>query len=177
MSSVSPLAGDDVVPLSAPAKYYMSMSDDLGFLLARLSAQSVDAVQEMLRPLGLSVRSYVVLRLSASDAPPSQRELAELLGLDPSQVVTLVHKLEAKGLVSRRQTAADRRTNRIVATDAGRALAKPAKVTIDAALREIFATVPDEHLETMRTLFLSLLTAGASRIGAADDPAKQESLA
>ncbi|HWL59634.1 MAG TPA: MarR family transcriptional regulator [Microbacteriaceae bacterium] len=138
------------------------MSDDLGFLLARLNIQAVQTMQEMLHPLGLSARAYVVLRLAASDEPPFQRELAELLQLDPSQVVTLVHKLEAKGLVSRTQTAADRRTNRIVATEAGRALAKPAKAVIDMTLQRIFAPVPEDDLETMRRMFLNLLTAGTT---------------
>ena len=50
---------------------------------------------------GLKARSYSVLALPASDARPSQRELAEFLRLDPSQVVGLVDGLQARGLVRR----------------------------------------------------------------------------
>ena len=74
-------------------------ADDLSFLLARANALSLAAGNAALAQHGLRVRSYSVLALAAGDARPSQRELAEFLRLDPSQVVALVDDLQARGLV------------------------------------------------------------------------------
>ena len=153
------------------SRYFATMADDLGFLLARVNAQSVHAVNGMIRPLGLSVRSYVVLRLAASEDPPLQRELAELLELDPSQVVALVHRLEADGLVVRRQTARDRRRNHVVATPAGRELVVPVRAALEAALTNAFSALSASELEAMRDSLLKLLATGMGRA----EPARRSS--
>ena len=75
-------------------------TDDLSFLLARANALSLAAGNAALAQHGLRARSYSVLALAAGDARPSQRELAELLRLDPSQVVALVDDLQRRGLVA-----------------------------------------------------------------------------
>ena len=49
----------------------------------------------------------------------SQRDLAAVLGLDPSQVVLLVDELAQSGLVERRPSDIDRRTKLVCATPAG----------------------------------------------------------
>jgi len=98
------------------------LTDDLSFLLARANALSLAAGNAALAEHGLRARSYSVLALSATDARPSQRELAEFLRLDPSQVVALVDDLQSRGLVERQPDPTDRRANVVVATDEGRAL-------------------------------------------------------
>ena len=71
----------------------------------------------------------------ASDVPDgiTQRDLADVLGLDPSQVVLLVDELAASGLVERRPSDADRRTKLVVATAAGAAMRARAAALIRAA--------------------------------------------
>jgi len=96
--------------------------DDASFLLARANAFSLSTGNAALAALGLRVRSYSVLALAASGRRPSQRELAELLRLDPSQVVALVDELQRRGLVVREPDPADRRANVVIATDEGTAL-------------------------------------------------------
>ena len=119
----------DVRPTSA------ALTDDVGFLLSRASGLFVRASNAVLASYGLRVRSYSVLLLAcATDDGISQRDLAELLGLDPSQVVLLVDELAESGLVERRPSETDRRTKLILATDAGRALRAEAVVEVDAAV-------------------------------------------
>lgn len=103
------------------------LADDLSFLLARATALSLAAGNAALAGHGLRVRSYSVLALAAGSARSSQREIAEYLRLDPSQIVALVDELQARGLVRREPDPADRRTNVVVATDDGRALAAEAR--------------------------------------------------
>lgn len=109
-------AGDGSVSPPAPTE----LVDDLSFLLARANALSLAAGNAALSEYGLRVRSYSVLSLAAGTSRPSQRELAELLRLDPSQVVALVDDLQRRGLVLRQPDPADRRANVVVATDRGR---------------------------------------------------------
>ena len=118
-----------VVPPSAQSE----LVDDLSFLLARANALSVAAGNAALAEHGLRVRSYSVLALAAGSARPSQRELAELLRLDPSQVVALVDELQTRGLVVREADPADRRANVVVATDMGRSVHAEAGAAARAA--------------------------------------------
>jgi DNA-binding MarR family transcriptional regulator len=109
---------DHLAVRPAPAELF----DDVSFLLARANALSLAAGNAALSEHGLRVRSYSVLSLAAGATRTSQRELAELLRLDPSQVVALVDELQSRGLVVREPDPADRRANVVVATELGRAV-------------------------------------------------------
>src|SRR4051794_41883730 len=86
------------------------LTDDVGFLLTRASGLVLRATNAALADVGLRVRQYSVLALAADAADGiSQRDLAEALGLDPSQVVALVDELAAAELVERRPSPTDRR--------------------------------------------------------------------
>jgi DNA-binding MarR family transcriptional regulator len=54
--------------------------------------------------------------------PLSMRELAHRLACDSSNITGLVDRLEARGLVARQESPADRRVRRIVLTASGRKL-------------------------------------------------------
>ena len=73
--------------------------------------------------------------LSHLDEPRSQRELAESLHFDASNVTDIVDRLEARGLVVRTVDPHDRRVRRIVRTPAGEELRRQ-------ALDEALATAP-----------------------------------
>ncbi|PZV99028.1 DNA-binding transcriptional regulator, MarR family [Micromonospora phaseoli] len=122
------------------------LGGDLVFLLARANALMLAAANAALAEHGLKARSYSVLALAADGARPTQRELAEFLRLDPSQIVALVDGLEKRQLIERRTDPADRRANVLVATDAGRALFARAQESARAVELGLLATVtPEEH--------------------------------
>ncbi|WP_019180920.1 MarR family winged helix-turn-helix transcriptional regulator [Microbacterium yannicii] len=133
-----------------------ALTDDLSFLLARANAIALAAGNAALSGHGLKARSYSVLSLAAGEARPSQRELAEFLRLDPSQVVSLVDDLQTRGLVERRPDPADRRANVVVATDAGRALASAARESARAAEERVHAQLSDEDRQTLTDLLRAL---------------------
>ena len=90
------------------------IGNDVGLLLAKLHAAGSVLNNRALADFGLRERSYSVLRLACSGLEPTQRELADFLSLDPSQVVSLVDDLEHRGLVERAQGKQDRRAKIIV---------------------------------------------------------------
>lgn len=79
----------------------------------------------LFRPHGLTAAQFNVLNLlavRAEDAGFSQRELADALVVDRSNVTGLVDRMEAAGWVRRENDAADRRVYRVRLTAAGRKL-------------------------------------------------------
>lgn len=145
----------DAAPTAAPAAGLRGsvLTDDLSFLLARANALALAAGNTALAPHGLRARSYSVLALSAGDARPSQREIAEFLRLDPSQVVALVDDLQSRGLIDRQPDPSDRRANVVVASDAGRTLLDAAAESARQAEASVHAGLTAED----RELLISLL--------------------
>ena len=77
---------------------------------------------------------YGVLRMvAASEAPLSQRELSDKLGMDPSDIVGLVDVLEDAGFVVRNRDETDRRRYALRLTAAG----EQAKARFDAIAEAI----------------------------------------
>ncbi|MGY1815077.1 MarR family winged helix-turn-helix transcriptional regulator [Blastococcus sp. SYSU D00820] len=137
------------------------LTDDLGYLLSRASGLMVRGANAALAAEGLRVRQYSVLALAA-DTPEgtSQRELASVLGLDPSQVVLLVDDLAAAGLVERRPSPTDRRTRLVVATDAGRVARARAAERADEDNRRRLRALSAEERETLRALLARVVATG-----------------
>ena len=129
-----------------------ALSEDVSFLLARASALSNAAGNAALAGPGLKVRSYSVLSLAAERSHPSQRDIADFLRLDPSQVVPLVDELQKAGLVTREADERDRRTNVIIATPAGRALLEKARASVLRATRALHSELSDAEHETLAEL-------------------------
>jgi DNA-binding MarR family transcriptional regulator len=130
-----------------------ALTDDVGFLLSRASGLFVRASNQVLMSYGLRVRSYSVLLLACdADEGITQRDLAEILGLDPSQVVLLVDELTENGLVERRPSSTDRRTRLVVSTEAGHALRAEAVEEVDAAVDAQLASLTGTERYLLRDL-------------------------
>ncbi|BCJ57548.1 MarR family winged helix-turn-helix transcriptional regulator [Micromonospora endophytica] len=128
------------------------LGEDLIFLLARANALALAAANTALAQHGLKARSYSVLALAADGVRPTQRELAEFLRLDPSQVVALVDGLEERQLIERQTDPADRRANVLVATEAGRDLFAQAQESARDVELGLLATVPPKEHERLAEL-------------------------
>jgi len=137
------------------------LRDDLSFLLARANALSLASGNAALAAHGLKVRSYSVLALAVGGGRPSQREIAEYLRLDPSQVVALVDELQRRGAISRESDPNDRRANVVVATDEGRALFADAEKSAREAEREIHAELDDAERDVLVRLLGRLAFPGS----------------
>jgi DNA-binding MarR family transcriptional regulator len=139
-----------------------ALAEDIGFLLSRASGLVVRATNESLAPDELRVRQYSVLVLACeAEDGISQRDLAEALGLDPSQIVLLVDELARSGLVERRPSPVDRRTKLIAATSTGRLLQQRAAAhAADGLARQLAVLSPAEQ-DTLRSLLRRMVVAEA----------------
>jgi DNA-binding MarR family transcriptional regulator len=98
---------------------------NVGYLIWRLSMRWRAAMDRVLAPFGLTQAQYSVLAplysMSRSGLRPSQRELADLTGLDAVYISKLVRALEREGFVTRSTKAADPRAVELSLTEHGTA--------------------------------------------------------
>lgn len=134
------------------------MDIDVGYLTGRVAHALGTRELAALHPLGLSLRSYGVLAVTAED-PRTQIALAEVTTIDRTSLVAILDDLEAAGLVQRRPAPGDRRARLIVATDAGRQLATRAGAEVRRVESEALHDLDDHDRSALLTI-LRTLTAG-----------------
>jgi DNA-binding MarR family transcriptional regulator len=132
------------------------ISRRLGFLIAQAHHRFRTRADEILRPLRMEVRHFGALTALA-DGVPSQRELADRMRVSGPVVVEMVDALEALGLVERRRDPADRRSNALLVTDAGREALERAAADLEVAMRRLAAPIGEEGDAELRALLRKLL--------------------
>ncbi|MGH3252128.1 MAG: MarR family winged helix-turn-helix transcriptional regulator [Trebonia sp.] len=133
---------------------------DIEFLNVKAFASGTRIVNSRLQRLGLRVREYSVLAVACGEVGATQRQLAGMLELDPSQIVALVDALERTGLVRRDIDPADRRSRLVRATPEGRRLFDRAREVAGAAEREALAMLTDAERDTLRALLRKIVFSG-----------------
>lgn len=120
---------NDLLSLYGRVKQRQSpRSGPIAFLLSQVGAHAAMRFAQKLTPLNLAPPHVGILRALSESAGMSQQQLATLLGLHPSRLVSLVDDLEGKGLAERTESPDDRRTHALVLTEEG-------KKTLSEALR------------------------------------------
>jgi len=109
---------------------------------AELDARLIEA--------GGSLSTWLVLRAARDEPAPSQRELADAVGIEGPTLVRHLDRLADDGLVERRRDDDDRRVTRIHITPAGGALLE--RLTAVAATNEAEITdlLPVRDLAALR---------------------------
>jgi DNA-binding MarR family transcriptional regulator len=106
--------------------------------LARIGRR---AYESALLPGELRPRHVIALKLLDDQGPQSQQGLAEILSLDPTNVVGLLNELEERELIVRRRDRADRRRHIVE-------LSKPGRKELAAAYARV-AEVEDDLLRAL----------------------------
>lgn len=139
----------------------------LGLLLAQVAGAAARRFFAEPDEEALPGRQLDLLGLVDSADGVTQATLAERLGVPPSRMVALVDELEAAGLVERRRSRADRRSNAVLLTEAGRARLAANVARFDRS-RGIFSALSAEEQATLRALLQRV--ADANGIGPDDLP-------
>lgn len=107
-------------PVSSPRGSDLGeLGADPVFMLIRAGAVGRARGNSVLDDLGLKTRDYSIIA-TASTREVTQKDIADFLMLNPSQVVSLVDDLETRGLVRRTPSPHDRRAKIVVPTPEGR---------------------------------------------------------
>lgn len=149
--------GTQSTNVETPRLAAAKIGNDVGLLLAKLHATGSVLNNRALSDFGLRERSFSVLTLACSGLEPTQRELADFLSLDPSQVVSLVDDLEHRGLVERAQGKQDRRAKIIVSTAEGRRIHTKARAALEVCEQTQLAALSEEENAQLRALLKKAL--------------------
>jgi DNA-binding MarR family transcriptional regulator len=128
-----------------------------GHAIRRLQQIAVAIFLQETEATGITPVQYAALQAVANQPPGApaidQRTLARLIGFDTSTIAGVVDRLEARGLLRRQASPADRRVRQLVLTDEGRAmLAKVVPGMLRAQERMLAPLPPAEREEFMRML-------------------------
>ena len=140
--------------------------DDLpGHHIRRLQQIAVAIFLQEVEPHGLTPVQFGALHTIGNSPGLDQRTLAGSIGLDTSTVAGVVDRLEARGLLQRGASAADRRVRLLTLTTAGAALLVDTMPAVLLAQQRMLAPLPAaDQAEFMRMLrALVLANNGMSR--------------
>ncbi|MDB6050322.1 MAG: MarR family transcriptional regulator [Pseudomonas sp.] len=129
-----------------------------GMQLAHMSRGWRAELDRRLADLGLSqARWLVLLHLARFGEPPTQRELAQSVGVEGPTLARLLDSLETQGLVRRQAVVEDRRAKKILLSATARPLIDKIE-TIATALRiELFAGIDEAELRTCMQVHSKIL--------------------
>ncbi|MBG6147787.1 DNA-binding MarR family transcriptional regulator [Labrenzia sp. EL_142] len=96
-----------------------------GYLVNHLARLFANALQEKIKPLGLSTGVFpIMIHLWENDGL-TQKELVERVGIEQATMANTLARMERDGLVYRQQDPKDRRIRHTWLTENGRALQNP----------------------------------------------------
>ena len=134
--------------------------------MARAGGQAVRIMNRALEPFGLRSRHYTVLTSSAEHGGLSQRDLGDVLGVDPSAVVALVDDLERAGLVCRDPHPGDRRARMVVLTAEGKRFLHRASVLARRVNAELLGALSADERRTLEGLLTKVVGVRPPGVGA-----------
>jgi DNA-binding MarR family transcriptional regulator len=110
-----------------PALVLDGLDGHLGYFVRRLQIWIFQDFIRTLAGIDISPAQFSVLIVIASNQGLSQIEISAALGIERARLVRLLHRLEARGLIRRLPSSADRRRHALQLTPHGRTLLARAK--------------------------------------------------
>ena len=139
------MATKDQVGTAEPGRCF---EGNLGWLLYRAHWALAAEMSAALAPLGLSGRGYHVLR-AALDGEHTQKELADMVGLDKTTMVVTIDELERDGLAERRPSPTDRRARVIAVTKAGKRKIAKADAVKEQVQSDVLESLPPRQRKAL----------------------------
>lgn len=136
----------------------LSLEAQVCFGLALAARGVIGAYRPVLEPLGLTHPQYLVMLALWERGSVSNKELADLLGLDPGTATPLVQRLVKAGLVEKHRPH-DERSVVIELTPEGRALRERAEHVPHVMVRRLGLEMAE--VEQLRASMHRLITAAA----------------
>lgn len=122
-------------------------------LFIRVSHMHHAAIEGRVSKLGFHHSQHrMLMHLARYEHIPSQKELADAMGISPAAVATTLKRLEKEGYIARTVTDKDNRRNEIRITDAGLAAVGESRALFEAVDRRMFSGLTEEELKTFTAL-------------------------
>ncbi len=119
-------------------------------LFMRVMRRHRACVERRIGDLGIHHSQHrMLMHLARYPNIPSQKELAEALGISPAAVATSLKRLEKEGYIARRVQGEDNRRNEIHITERGLAKVIESREIFDSVDRAMFEGFSNEELATL----------------------------
>ena len=134
----------------------MELRNCINYLLTVAQHEVFVVFSERLAEFGVTPGQYGILNCLWSQGSPTPKEIAQTLRLENSTVSGMLDKLQKRGLVTRVLDPNDRRSIRVEASEAGKAIREDVLRTVDelnqAVLAPFTAQQRQQLLELLRRL-------------------------
>lgn len=137
----------------------MDIGADFTTAVARAGRRWRTRLDTELKHLGLTQARWLTLAFLAKIQPVSQKELAEIIGIEGPTLVRLLDSLEAQGLLERRACGEDRRVKYVhLCAAAEPIIAEITRISMDLR-HEVMADIPPEDLAVAHRVMETILVA------------------
>ncbi len=150
----------DPLPVQAQLDHYCERSALFarpGFLIRRLHQIHTWLFTEETQQYNVTPVQYSLLTVLAEHGEMDQNTLAYEVGLERTSVAEVLPRLEARGLVERRQSESDRRVKLVRIARKGRALAKRMDGAAQRAHDRTIAYLPEGERERFMLQLIQLV--------------------
>ena len=140
-------------------------------LLIRTMRRHHALVERGISDLGIhhSQHRMLVQLARRQENTPSQKELAEAMGISPAAVTTTLKRLEKEGYITRSVTDEDNRKNQIRITERGIAKIMEGRAAFERSDRVLFQGFSDEEMATLLS-FMERIDRNLDAAGVPTDP-------
>jgi MarR family transcriptional regulator, transcriptional regulator for hemolysin len=136
-----------------PELPFVTPNDQLmGPLVDLLARRLRAAAESALEAFDLRPRHVIALTVLRDFGERSQSDLADALGIDPTNLVALLNELESGGLLERRRSPADRRRHTVALTAAGAQRLADIEHTLTGLEQQLFARLDETEQTTLYNL-------------------------
>jgi DNA-binding MarR family transcriptional regulator len=142
----------------------------LEHLARRLRAESESEIERF----GLRARHVIALTLLRDSGERQQADLAQVLNMDPTNVVGLLNELETAGLVERRRSPQDRRRHTVALTAAGHDRLAAIEDVLITVERRVLSALDDDQRATLHMLLRTVTGEADGACSAASEPCGRE---
>lgn len=139
--------------------YFDQLIESDGFIIASLGSESHRRFAKVINQWDLGMHQQAVLTALVElddEGVTSQKELGDIVGIDPRNIVPVLDSLENRNLVERISDQDDRRRYSIRLTKQGRDLAQKIKSSGQELEEKMFAALNQSERRTLHDLLLKL---------------------
>ena len=131
-------------------------NEPLGLLIYEAAQDIKNFAEKILKPCGLTLEQFHLLKNMSREAGMSQRELGDLVSKSPANITRILDRLESKSLVKRLDSPKDRRTTVVLLTPQGQAQVQEVSSIFESFSSGLTSGITNDEQEMTRKILSRL---------------------